>query len=82
MRTLRSDVTRHRFLRHWTCKEAMSKATGDGLAAPFRKLDVELSDPPRLLDGPPPYLPDCWSLRYADIPEGCFATVAIWHGAP
>jgi len=78
---LASDATRHRFLRHWTCKEAMSKATGDGLAAPFRKLDVELSDPPRLLDGPPPYVPDRWSLRYANVPDGWFATLAIWRGA-
>src|SRR5207249_7164180 len=30
---------RARFLRYWTCKEAMSKATGDGLSAPFRELD-------------------------------------------
>jgi 4'-phosphopantetheinyl transferase len=77
---LAPDLRRQRFLRHWTCKEAMSKATGDGLAAPFRRLDVELSDPPRLLDGPPPYLPDCWSLRHADVPQDWLATVAIWRG--
>ena len=75
------DLRRQRFLRHWTCKEAMSKATGDGLAAPFRRLDVELADPPRLLDGPPPYLPDRWSLRHADLPAEWLATVAIWRGA-
>ncbi len=54
---------RRRFLRYWTCKEAMSKATGDGLAAPFRRLDVLLGDIPRLISGPPPYLPERWSLR-------------------
>jgi 4'-phosphopantetheinyl transferase len=75
------DVRRQRFLRHWTCKEAMSKATGDGLAAPFRRLDVEISDPPRVLDGPPPYVPVDWSLAYAEVPAEWLATVALWRGA-
>jgi hypothetical protein len=60
----------------------MSKATGDGLAAPFRQLDVVLSDPPRLLAGPPPYLPERWSLHAADMPANWFATVAVWGGPP
>ena len=77
---LAPDIRRQRFLRHWTCKEAMSKATGDGLAAPFGRLDVELSDPPRLLEGPPPYLPDRWSLHPASLPAEWLATVAIWRG--
>jgi len=76
-----ADARRVRFLRYWTCKEAMSKATGDGLAAPFRHLDVDLSDSPRLIDGPPPYLPARWSLQCVDVPEGWLATVAIWQGA-
>jgi 4'-phosphopantetheinyl transferase len=75
------DQRRQRFLRYWTCKEAMSKATGDGLAAPFRHLDVDLSDLPRLIGGPPPYLPMRWSLQGVDVPEGWLATVAIWQGA-
>jgi len=78
---LTPDMRRQRFLRHWTCKEAMSKATGDGLAAPFRRLDVELTDPPRLVDGPAPYLPGRWTLRHADVPEEWLATVALWRGA-
>jgi len=78
---LAPDTRRQHFLRHWTCKEAMSKATGDGLAAPFRRLDVELTDPPRLVDGPAPYLPDRWTLRHADVPEEWLATVALWRGA-
>jgi len=73
-------MRRQRFLLHWTCKEAMSKATGDGLAAPFRRLDVEISDPPCLLDGPPPYVPIHWSLSYADVPDEWLATVALWRG--
>ena len=36
------DAHRRAFLRLWTCKEAMSKATGQALSAPLRKLDVEL----------------------------------------
>src|SRR4029453_10197658 len=36
---LDGDARRHALLRLWTCKEAMSKATGDALSAPFRKLD-------------------------------------------
>lgn len=75
------DGRRQRFLRYWTCKEAMSKATGDGLAAPFRHLDVDLSESPRLIGGPSPYLPARWSLRCADVPEGWLATVAVWQGA-
>ncbi len=75
-----ADERRRGFLRLWTCKEAMSKATGDGLVAPFRRLDVELLDAPRLVDGPPPYLPERWSLHSGDVPEGWLATVAIWHG--
>ena len=42
---LSADERRVRFLRYWTCKEAMSKATGDGLAALFRELEVDLDAP-------------------------------------
>jgi 4'-phosphopantetheinyl transferase len=78
---LAPDLRRQRFLRHWTCKEAMSKATGDGIAAPFGRLDVEIAQPPRLVDGPPPYLPGHWSLSYAEVPDEWLVTVAIWRGA-
>jgi 4'-phosphopantetheinyl transferase len=71
---------RMRFVHHWTCKEAMSKATGDGLAAPFGRIDIELADPPMLLDGPPPYRPPRWSLHVAAVPAEWLATVAIWDG--
>ena len=71
---------RKRFLRYWTCKEAMSKATGDGLSAPFRRLDVELAESPRLLDGPVPYVPARWALHYAALPPDWLATVAVWRG--
>ena len=76
---LEPDGRRQRFLRYWTCKEAMSKATGDGLVAPFRRLDVELSDRPRLRDGPPPYEPRDWSLHFVDVPPEWLATLALWR---
>jgi 4'-phosphopantetheinyl transferase len=68
-----------RFLRYWTCKEAMSKATGDGLSAPFRRIAVALSPGPALRDGPEPYRPDGWTLVAAPVPDGFIATVALWE---
>ncbi len=76
---LARDGQRQRFLRYWTCKEAMSKATGDGLIAPFRRLDVDLSDPPRLCGGPPPYEPHDWSLHFVEVPPEWLATLALWR---
>lgn len=73
---------RMRFLRYWTCKEAMSKATGDGLSAPFRQLEVALADGIDLAGGPDPYQPRCWQLASVDVPEGLLATVALWSTAP
>jgi 4'-phosphopantetheinyl transferase len=69
---------RRRFLRYWTCKEAMSKATGDGLSAPFRELEVKLAETIELIAGPAPYVPQRWRLCAADVPAGFLATVALW----
>lgn len=80
---LSADGRRLRFLRYWTCKEAMSKATGDGLIAPFRKLDVDLDPAPRLVDGPPPsYVPSSWRLYAAPVPADCLGALALWRRAP
>jgi len=79
---LAADARRQEFLRLWTCKEAMSKATGDALAAPFRLLDVSLDGRLALLDGPPPYQPADWTLHPAVVPAGFLATVAIWQPVP
>ena len=79
---LDADGRRSRFLRYWTCKEAMSKATGDGLIAPFAALTVDLDDPLRLVAGPPPYVPARWRLHAIAALSGYFATVALWHGDP
>lgn len=74
-----AEQRRRGFLRLWTCKEAMSKATGDALSAPFRHLDIVTVDGPALAAGPPPYLPDHWSLHEAPVPDGYMATVAVWR---
>jgi 4'-phosphopantetheinyl transferase len=79
MARLDADGRRSRFLRLWTCKEAMSKATGDALSAPFRDLDVSLDRHPQLLAGPHPYTPSAWTLSFADVPPGFLATLAIWR---
>ena len=71
---------REGFLRYWTCKEAMSKATGDGLAAPFRDLEVRLAGGIVLASGPEPYQPDRWQLARVDVPADFLATVALWSG--
>jgi 4'-phosphopantetheinyl transferase len=75
------DVEAHRraFLRLWTCKEAMSKATGQALSAPLRVLDVELTPSLRLAEGPPPYCANDWRLAAVDAPGGFLATVALWR---
>lgn len=66
------------FLRLWTCKEAMSKATGDALAAPFRHLDVAREPDLALVAGPPPYMPRDWTLNAVEVPDGFIGTVALW----
>ena len=75
---LAADERRARFLRYWTCKEAMSKATGDGLAAPFREMELGLDRGIVLLNGDPPYDPEHWQLHGIDISGGFVATVAVW----
>jgi 4'-phosphopantetheinyl transferase len=69
---------RVRFLRYWTCKEAMSKATGDGLSAPLRRLEVRLAEGIELARGPAPYEPARWRLHAVDVPDGYLATLALW----
>ena len=75
------DERGRQILRYWTCKEAMSKATGDGLAAVFRRIDVTLAPILRVNDGPAPYRPPGWTLVAAACPDGYLATVALWDRA-
>ena len=76
---LADDERRRALLRLWTCKEAMSKATGDALSAPFRRMDVETIAQLRLAGGPPPYTPEHWRLLPVALPGGFLATVALWQ---
>lgn len=77
---LEPDVRRRALLRLWTCKEAMSKATGDALSAPFRKISIAGDGEWRLSAGPPPYTPGAWRLFPIAVSGGFVATVALWHG--
>lgn len=76
---LDAEAARRSVLTLWTCKEAMSKATGDALAAPFSSLDVGLAGGPTLRSGPDVYRPKRWSLHAAAVPSDHVATVAIWR---
>jgi len=69
---------RERFLRYWTCKEAMSKSTGHGLSAPFRDIEILLDENIELVRGPAPYSPAQWRLHAVDVPRGYLATLALW----
>ena len=73
------DDARRRVLTLWTCKEAMSKATGDALSAPFATLDIDLRDGRTLRNGTGLYQPVNWSLHSAAVPSDYVATVAVWH---
>jgi 4'-phosphopantetheinyl transferase len=76
---LTADERRLRFLRYWTCKEAMSKATGDGIAAPFRRMEVALGEAIELVHGPSPYEPQHWRLFAVDVPRAYLGTLAMWN---
>ena len=78
LESLDVNARRSRFLRYWTCKEAMSKATGDGISAPFRSMEVELGDELELVRGAAPYEPEGWQLYAVDVPNGYIGTLAVW----
>lgn len=79
---LAPEPRRRALLRLWTGKEAMSKATGDALSAPFRRISITAGEGEmRLIAGPPPYTPGAWQLHPIAMPGGYLATVALWHGA-
>lgn len=80
--TLDAHARRRELLLLWTCKEAMSKATGDALSAPFRELDVDTRDARTLMHGPAPYLAAQWRLHRVDVGDDYFATAAVWTPAP
>ena len=73
-----ADRARRQILRLWTCKEAMSKATGDALSAPFSRIEVALEPVLAVIAGPAPYAPARWQLYSADVPAGFLGTLALW----
>lgn len=75
------DAARRQLLRLWTCKEALSKATGDALSAPFGQIEVALAPALRLAAGPAPYTPGDWSLHAIRAPDDHLATLALWSRA-
>ena len=72
------DAMRQQVLTLWTCKEAMSKATGDALTAPFGAIDVSLRPARAVRGGPGPYAPAGWTLHAIDVLPPFVATVALW----
>ena len=79
---LDDEQARRRVLQLWTCKEAMSKATGDAMSARFAALDVAVRPAPHLRAGRFPYEPTRWSLHALAVPGDHFATLALWDGRP
>jgi 4'-phosphopantetheinyl transferase len=69
---------RRNFLVIWTRKEAVLKATGDGLKVPLRDLVVAApTAPPRVLAWPYPDPPDRVTLRDLDVGPGYVAALAV-----
>jgi len=79
---LDDDARRRAFLRLWTCKEAMSKATGDGLSAPFREIGIDTTAGLVVTEGPGPYAPSRWTLRPVRVSDDLYATAALWRAEP
>ena len=79
---LDDDARRRAFLRLWTCKEAMSKATGEGLSAPFREIGIDTTSGLVVREGPEPYTPHRWTLHPVPVSDDLYATVALWSATP
>ena len=69
---------KHAFLTCWTRKEAVVKATGDGLRVPLREVEVTVDPdtPPRLIGIPHANAAD-WTLHALDAGSACTATLAL-----
>lgn len=69
-----------RFLRYWTLKEALLKATGDALAIDPARFGVRLDPPGLIAGGAYPPDPAAWAFAAHALPEGP-AAVAVPAGA-
>lgn len=69
------------FLACWTCKEAVIKATGDGLSLPLDQFEVTVEPDagPRILAAAILRIAD-WTLYAADVGSDYVATVAAYRG--
>ena len=65
------------FLVAWARKEAVTKATGDGLRTPFGDVVVAAGGPPRLVAWPYPQPPDSVTLVDLDTEAGYVAALAV-----
>jgi 4'-phosphopantetheinyl transferase len=66
------------FLVAWTRKEAVAKATGDGLRAPFSQIVVAAAaGPPRVASWPYPQAPETVSVADLDAGPGYVAALAV-----
>jgi 4'-phosphopantetheinyl transferase len=74
------EMQRLQVLRRWTCKEALAKATGDALSAPFSEIDVDIEPALRVVAGPHPYIAVDWALHAVEVPQGYLGTLALWRG--
>jgi 4'-phosphopantetheinyl transferase len=81
LRQLPQPLRRPAFFACWTRKEAVVKATGDGLlAAPLDTFEVSVAPdaPPRILASTRLVAAD-WSLHSIDALPGYAATIAVWR---
>jgi 4'-phosphopantetheinyl transferase len=77
------------FLRRWTAREAMIKAAGSTIASSLSALQLDPSDPNRLIGVPPDWpSPERWSLRRPERPDalevclacvGTLSTTRVFH---
>jgi 4'-phosphopantetheinyl transferase len=80
---LDADARVDAFTTYWARKEAVVKATGEGLRAPLRDLEVSApSEPPRLLTSNGRPSPSATQLSDLDAGPGYAAALAVLSDAP
>ena len=66
------------FMHTWSCKEAIVKANGEGIANQLCRFSVDVNpqNPPAVLDMPDDD-PDAWTLAIAEPQQGAIAAIAV-----